>query len=169
MSPCLRLKRQLRLFMAFIRAGILHYVGRVFAISQGDDEGKSHLMSDHLFLGAALTAMFATESALALADVRRALQLKRMDVFRLTCVCCGTSFELLLTRELIKFTLCKIDIAFVMQLSAASLCLCLATISDMYYTARYFHDRIETFGAVILGWLFFQGPLAYWLVGSVYS
>lgn len=39
-----------------------------------------------------------------------------------------------------------------------------ATIGDMFYTARYFHGRLETLGGVLVGAIFFQGPLAYWLL-----
>ena len=32
-----------------------------------------------------------------------------------------------------------------------SIAICLATIVDMYFTARYFHGRLEVFGAMVLG------------------
>lgn len=70
-------------------AGLLHYVVRVFFISHNSDDQKGHLMSDHLFLGAALTAMSATESALAMGDLQQVLQYKRKDAFRLVCITSG--------------------------------------------------------------------------------
>lgn len=40
------------------------------------------------------------------------------------------------------------------------------TVGDMFYTARYFHDRSESVGAALLGLVLFQVPLAYWLLSA---
>ena len=45
-----------------------------------------------------------------------------------------------------------------------SIAICLATIVDMYFTARYFHGRLEVFGAMVLGSILFQMPMAHWLM-----
>ncbi len=46
-------------------------------------------------------------------------------------------------------------------LAAALLAL---TCGDMHYTARYFHERMETILGAVLGLLAFQIPVAWWLL-----
>jgi hypothetical protein len=51
-------------------------------------------------------------------------------------------------------------------LSHAALALCIALFSliccEMFYTARHFHGRGETYFAVAMGFVIFQAPLAAW-------
>ena len=53
-------------------------------------------MSDHMLLGASLTAILATEIGLGLGDLKRALDQKTPEVFRLTSVLAGMSRKTLL-------------------------------------------------------------------------
>ena len=49
-------------------------------------------MSDHMVLGASITAILATEVVLALGDLRRALSRKqRLEAFRLICLAAGAT------------------------------------------------------------------------------
>ena len=45
-------------------------------------------------------------------------------------------------------------------------CLIVGTSVDMFFTARYFHGPAEILGALALGYLLFQGPLALWLLSG---
>lgn len=38
------------------------------------------------------------------------------------------------------------------------------TCGDMHFTARFFHERMETFLGAILGMLVFQIPIVWWLL-----
>lgn len=44
--------------------------------------------------------------------------------------------------------------------------LTVGTCVDMFFTARYFHGPMEILGALVLGYLLFQAPLALWLLSS---
>ena len=68
-------------------AGVLHALLGVGKVPGGDK--RSHLMSDHMLLGASLTAILATEIGLGLLDLKRALEQKSLEAFRIFCVLSG--------------------------------------------------------------------------------
>jgi hypothetical protein len=47
---------------------------------------------------------------------------------------------------------------------AVAAMLLVLTCGDMHFTARFFHERMETFLGAILGLLAFQIPVAWWLL-----
>jgi hypothetical protein len=53
-------------------------------------EKRSHLVSDHLVLGASLMAMFTTELGLGVTDLKRAVARQNpLEVARLACILTG--------------------------------------------------------------------------------
>ena len=72
--------------------GILHFFVKPFLplpVSAHEEEHKEHLMSDHLFLAASITAVLTTETILGLGDLLRTLREPRTDRFRLSCLSVG--------------------------------------------------------------------------------
>ena len=67
--------------------GVLHGLLGTRSVAEG--EKRSHLMSDHMLLGASLTAILATEIGLGLLDLKRALEQKSLEAFRLFSVLAG--------------------------------------------------------------------------------
>ena len=57
---------------------------------------------------------------------------------------------------------------FISTVQCAGLVLAAALLAlscgDMHYTARYFHERMETILGAVLGLLAFQIPVAWWLL-----
>lgn len=94
-----------------------------------------HLMSDHVFLGSALIAMLSAEAVLLARDVRHAAN--RIQPIQ-QGILVGT------------FLVCSL--------------LFFLTDGDMYYTCRFYHAPIQNFWSVILGLVFFQLPLSFWLI-----
>ena len=67
--------------------GVLHALLGTRTVA--GEEKRSHLMSDHMLLGASLTAILATEIGLGLLDLKRALEQKSIEAFRLFSVLSG--------------------------------------------------------------------------------
>lgn len=128
-----------RIFVYILHVtGLLHLLVRERA-GVGAAEKRSHLLSDHLVLGASLMAIFTTELGLGVADLKRALGTPKPEVARLTCNLTALVLTVLLT---------------------------VGTSVDMFYTARYFHGAGEILWALVLGYFLFQGPLAMWLLSG---
>ena len=73
--------------LPLLTAGVLHALLGIWKVA-GEDK-RSHLMSDHMLLGASLTAILATEIGLGLLDLKRALEQKRIEAFRIFSVLSG--------------------------------------------------------------------------------
>lgn len=102
-------------------------------------EGRAHVMSDHILLGASLTAVLTAEAHLLAADVRRwrpgspgSRQLRHRTLIVAAAVVCGLLFALVST--------------------------------EMHITARHFHAPQESFWAVIVGLVAFQLPVTLFML-----
>lgn len=74
--------------------GVMHLMlGIVGVVTASGQQKRSHLVSDHMVLGASLTAILATEIGLGLSDLKRALDQKRPEAFRILCVLSGKGLQ----------------------------------------------------------------------------
>ena len=85
-----------------LSVGILHLMLRVLPFTSpasGTENKQSEVMSDHLFLGASLTAILTTECLLAYQELKRALQQSFKEPARLAflglgiVLCCFSSIR----------------------------------------------------------------------------
>jgi hypothetical protein len=123
--------------VAAARLGLysLHLLLAPLILAVRDEGSHAHLVSDHIFLGAALVAIFTAEAHLLAADVRRRWSSRR-----------------------------RLDRA-VLAAAGALLALLFGLVCvEMHVTARHFHAPPETFWAVATGLVFFQVPVALFLL-----
>ncbi|KAI8464008.1 MAG: hypothetical protein J3K34DRAFT_493343, partial [Monoraphidium minutum] len=96
-----------------------------------------HLVSDHLFLGAAILTCLHSEAICLLSDARRAA---------------AASGGRVSGREV------GLSVAMVGALVLAGL-----TAADMYYTAKHFHHPVESLATAVAAFALFQAPVMLWL------
>ncbi len=90
----------------------------------------THLVSDHIFLGAALIAIFSAEAHLLAADVRRSWAGRR-----------------------------PLDKTVLTAAGATLAALFALTCVEMHVTARHFHAPVESVAAIATGLACFQVPV----------
>jgi hypothetical protein len=95
----------------------------------------AHLLSDHIFLGASLVAIFTAEAHLIAADIRRSW-----------------------TRRQVLDRVVLASASAVLVLLYGLMCV------EMHITARHFHGAAESFIAVIAGLAVFQVPVTLFML-----
>jgi hypothetical protein len=95
----------------------------------------AHLLSDHIFLGASLVAIFSAEAHLIAADIRRSWTGRQ-----------------------------ALDQAVLAAAAAVLVLLYGLMCVEMHITARHFHGAAESFTAVVAGLAVFQAPVTLFML-----